>query len=126
MAIHTPSQREQTSDEHLGSEFVDRLTQSLDGADRARSRRAWIRRLRATLPIVLLVGPIVGWRLMLSSPDGMHVAIGTLSWVAFVLDIGVHADASLLSSLSLQWLPTVMGVLLFVLVAITLLWERDP
>lgn len=126
MALHVPSPNDSSHDSHLGSDFVDRLGAALEGADRARRRRAWLIRAQRVLPLVLLIGPIFGWRLMQTSPDGAQIAIAAISWVAFLLDVAVHADTSLLGSLGLQWLPTVIGLLLFVLVAVTLLWEREP
>jgi hypothetical protein len=102
-------------------DFTSRLEQALARADRERRRVIWLRRLRAALPIVLLIGPIVGWRLILVSPDGVHVGVATLAWVTAILDVGVHLDTSILSYLGLQALPSIVGFLLFILVTVTLL-----
>jgi hypothetical protein len=113
-----------SSEPRLAPDFTARLEEALAGADRDRRRRALLQRVRAFLPLVLLVGPIVGWRLMLASPDGVHVGIDTLAWITAVLDVGVHIDASVLSYLGLQALPSIVGFLLFVLVTLTLLGHR--
>jgi hypothetical protein len=60
---------------------------------------------------------------MLSTPDGTHVAVGALAWTAFLLDLGVHVDTSLLSFLGLSQLPSIVGALLMVMLTATLLWE---
>lgn len=109
----------------LTPDFVQRLERSLATADQERRRRVWYRRIRALLPLILLVGPIVGWRLMLASPDGVHVAIAALAWVTFALDVAVHTDTSLLDYLGLRELPVVVGGLLFVLVSVSILWTGD-
>jgi hypothetical protein len=98
----------------LDPDFTARLETRLGAADRDRRRYVLWRRLRSLLPLVLLVGPIVGWRLMLSFPDGVHVTIAALAWIAFVLDIGVHLDTSLLNYLGLSALPSVVGGLILV------------
>ena len=103
------------------ADFAARLEQELARADRERRRVVWLRRLRAALPIVLLIGPIVGWRLILVSPDGVHVGVATLSWITAILDVGVHLDTTILSYLGLQALPSIVGFLLFILVTMTLL-----
>jgi hypothetical protein len=102
-------------------DFAARLESALAQADRERRRRLLLRQVRRILPLVLLVGPIVGWRLMLVSPDGVHVGVSTLAWITAILDVGVHLDTAILSYLGLQALPTVVGFLLFVLVTVTLL-----
>src|SRR5579859_1124199 len=102
-------------------DFEARLELALAGADRDRRRRAQLRRLRAALPLALLVGPIVGWRLILVSPDGFHVGVATVAWISAVIDVAVHLDAVTLSYLGLQALPAIVGFLLFALVTITLL-----
>src|SRR3954447_12609382 len=98
----------------LRADFVDRLESSLAGADRERRKRTWYRRVGQVLPILLLIGPILGWRLTLATPDGVHVGISALAWVTFLLDIGVHADTTILAYLGLSQLPTLVGVLLLV------------
>ncbi len=111
----------------LGEDFSRRLEDSLHRADRERRRRRLAERGRLVLLWVLLIGPVIGWRLTLSSADGVHLGVGALAWITFILDIGVHVDGSLLSYLGLQVLPFVIGVLLFVLVTATLLLpSREP
>jgi hypothetical protein len=105
----------------LPHDFAARLEPALARADRERHRRLLANRLRAALPAVLMVGPIVGWRLILVSPDGVHVGVSTLAWITAILDVGVHLDTSLLSYLGLQALPAFVGFVLFVLVTVTLL-----
>jgi hypothetical protein len=102
--------------DRLGDSFMLRLESSLGAADAERRRRLVRRRAqRAALAFMLLL-PIVSWRLMLATPDGVHVAVGALAEVAFTLQIGVHLDTSVLSYLSLQALPTIVGVLLLAVV----------
>jgi hypothetical protein len=109
----------------LPPDFTERLQRSLAAADGERQRRLWLRRARNALPLVLLVGPLLAWRLMLSTPDGTHVAVGALAWTAFLLDLGVHVDTSLLSFLGLSQLPSIVGALLMVMLTATLLWEES-
>jgi hypothetical protein len=108
----------------LPADFADRLEEALEGADRSRRKRAWYRRVLALLPVVLLVGPIVGWRLMGSTPDGVHVVIAALAWVTFLLDVGVHVDTSMLSYLGLTQLPTIVGGLILIVLTVWLLSEK--
>ena len=111
----TPVQPEEAvARTELDEEFSRRLSLALPTADHERRRRAVYRRARSLLPIILLVGPLIGWRLILATPDAVHLAISMLAWVAFVLDIGVHLDTSLLTYLGLQSLPTIVGGLLLV------------
>lgn len=107
----------------LPSDFADRLERSLSTADHERRRRIWISRIRRALPVVLLIGPLIAWRLTLSTPDGVHIAIAALAWVSFVLDLGVHIDTSVLTYLGLVELPSIVGVLLTIMLAVSLLWE---
>lgn len=100
----------------LGQEFTRRLEVALRAAERDRRRRAALLHLRSLLPFVLLLAPIVGWRLILATPDGVHVGIGVLAWLTFMLDVGVHVDTTVLSYLGLQALPSVVGALLLILV----------
>ncbi len=110
----------------LPSNFGDRLESSLPSADRERRRRQVFTRLRFALPVVLLVGPLVAWRLMLASPSGAHVVIDALAWVAFLLDMGVHIDSAILTYSHLQAVPSIVGTALAVLFAVRLLWyPRD-
>jgi hypothetical protein len=105
----------------LDAAFDLRLEQALRAADTARRRRHVQRRVQRLLPLILLIGPIVAWRLIVVSPGTVHVAIGALASLTFLLDVGVHVDTSVLSFLGLQALPTIVGGLLLVLVAVTLL-----
>ena len=100
----------------LAPDFSQRLEEALRDADQRRRRRRVTRRIKTALPWLLLVGPLIAWRLTLASPDGMHVGIGALAWIAFLLDVGVHADTVLLSYLGLQALPSVVGIVLLILV----------
>jgi hypothetical protein len=108
----------------LADDFSDRLEGFLRDADSGRRRRLWYRRLRSVLPVVLLVGPLVGWRLMYASPDGVHASIDALAWVTFLLDVGIHVDTALLTYLDLSLLPTIVGGLLLLAVTATVL--RNP
>jgi hypothetical protein len=73
--------------------------------------------------LVLLVGPLLAWRLMLSTPDGVHVTVSALAWTTFVLDLGVHVDTSVLSYLGLSQLPSIIGALLMLMLSVSLLWK---
>lgn len=107
----------------LNPDFVERLEHTLSEADQLRRKRVWLRRLRRAVPLVLLAGPVLAWRLMLASPDGVHVGISALAWVMFLLDVAVHTDGELLSYLGLTALPTALGVLLLILLGASLLWR---
>jgi hypothetical protein len=50
------------------------------------------------------------------SSSSAHVAIDTLAWITFLLDVGVHVDSSILAYLGLTLLPTIVGVLLLLLI----------
>lgn len=113
-----------TAATELTGDFAQRLETSLRAADRYRRRRHLFDRLRLVLPAVLLVGPLVAWRLMQASPNGVHVVIDTVAWLAFYLDVGVHIDSALLAYGSLQAVPSVVGVALGILLAARLLWYR--
>jgi uncharacterized Tic20 family protein len=106
----------------LPADFAQRLESSLQAADRERRRRQVMARLAVALPVVLLIGPLIAWRLMLASPDGVHVMIESLAWLAFLLDVGVHIDSAVLTYVNLQAVPSVVGVALAVLLAAQLLW----
>lgn len=110
----------------LNPDFVDRLASSLDKADRYRRRHLLVKRGRSVLLAILLLGPLVAWHLTYTSPQGAHVVVDVLAWLALFLDVGVHLDTSLLAFLGLQALPAVVGVLLFLLVTVTLLWQEQP
>lgn len=105
----------------LASDFTQRLRESLAAADRNRRRHALLHRARMWLPVLLLIGPLIAWRLMAASPDGWHVAIAFLTQWTFVLDVAVHADTGVLAYLGLQVLPSVLGVLLLVVITAWLL-----
>jgi hypothetical protein len=94
MSVHT---RPAEYGPALPADFAERLEQALDRADRRRRKRAWYRRSASLLPVLLLIGPIIAWRLMSASPDGVHVGIAALAWVTFLLDVGVHLDTSVLT-----------------------------
>ena len=81
-----------------------------------------ISRFRVALPVALLIGPLIAWRLMLASPDGVHVMIDTVAWLAFLLDVGVHIDSAVLAYSNLQAVPSIVGMALAVLLAARLLW----
>lgn len=100
----------------LGEQFTERLEASLRSADRERRRRSVLYRARMLMLVVLLAAPIVGWHLLLTGPDGVHITLQALAWLTFLLDIAVHVDGALLSYLGLQALPTVVGILLLILV----------
>jgi hypothetical protein len=105
----------------LSADFEQRLEASLEVADRERRRRHWYGRGRRTLAVVLLIGPLVAWRLTLVAPGGVHAVVEALAWMTFLLDVGVHLDTSALTYLGLQGLPTLVGALLFGLLALTFL-----
>jgi uncharacterized Tic20 family protein len=110
----------------LPADFAQRLESSLREADRERRRLHAIDRLRYVLPLVLLIGPLVAWRLMQISASGSHVVIDTLAWLAFILDVGVHVDSAVLTYGSLQAIPSIVGIALGIMVAARLLWNpRD-
>jgi hypothetical protein len=111
----TQAPRVRTESE-LDEGFSRRLELALPGADHTRRRRVVRGRIARFIPFLLLVAPVIGWRLILASPDGVHVTIGALAWVAFLLDVGVHVDASLLRYLGLQALPSIAGALLLFLI----------
>ncbi len=110
----------------LPADFAQRLEASLRDADRERRRLHVVDRLRFVLPLILLIGPLVAWRLMQVSASGAHVMIDSLAWLAFILDVGVHLDSAVLTYGGLQAVPSIVGVALGVLVAARLLWyPRD-
>lgn len=111
MPLSSPSRSEVV----LPSDFGERLELVLSQADRERRKRCWYRRALHVLPLLLLVGPILGWHLTMATPNGVHVGIAALAWVTFALDVGVHADTAVLSYLGLSQLPTVVGGLLLLL-----------
>ncbi len=120
MAIH-PGENSDLA-EKLAGDFTQRLEASLRAADRERVKHRRISRVGRILPLLLLVGPLVAWRLMEVSPDGVHVVINTVAWTAFLLDVGVHIDSAVLTSLNLQAVPTIVGVALALVLAIQFLW----
>lgn len=112
--LELPERTEERVD--LGDQFTRRLEASLRSADQERRRRLVLRRARQALILLLLATPIVAWSLMLATPHGLHVAIDSLAWLTFLLDVGVHADNAVLSYVGLQAVPTIVGALLLVLV----------
>jgi hypothetical protein len=116
MLPSTDRREPSTEQPFLAEDFSQRLETALRSADQRRWRLRTARRAKATLPWLLLIGPLVAWRLTQASPDGVHVGIGAVAWIAFLLDVGVHADTVLLSYLGLQALPSIVGVVLLLLV----------
>lgn len=110
----------------LGEDFTKRLELSLDRADHRRRIHQIASRARRYLLVGLLVAPIVAWRLMIASPGGLHTGIDALTWLAFVIDVGVHMDTQILAYLHMQALPTVAGALLLILVPGSLLLDHSP
>src|SRR5579875_27627 len=109
----------------LEADFVRRLQASLDAADRERRRVQIVRRLQAMLPVLLLIGPIVAWRLILVSRGTARMAIDMLAWITTILDVCVHVNSTLLSYLGLGALPTIVGMLVFAVLTASLLYESD-
>lgn len=105
----------------LDETFTQRLERTLPAADETKRRRAIRQRVIRIIPFLLLIAPVVGWRLILTTPDGVHVTINALAWLTFLLDVGVHLDASLLNYLGLQALPSIVGGLLLALIAVWVL-----
>jgi hypothetical protein len=116
--VESPTHPEETV---LPEDFTQRLEAALRAADHNRRRRSILRRAGSVLPVILLLAPILGWRLMLATPDAVHVSIAALAWLTFLLDVGVHVDTAVLSYLGLRALPTLLGGLLLVLVTVGLL-----
>jgi len=125
MASQLDTRPQSCESEALAPDFADRLERSLEIADRERARRQWVRRLRRFLPLCLLVGPIIGWHLTLVNPGGVHAYVESLAWLTFLLDVGVHGDAAVLSYLGLQALPSIVGFVLLVLLTVTLLGGQN-
>lgn len=123
MASEIKSTPRDASADGLAPDFAERLEAALRTADRDRRLHQWKQRVRRLLPVCLLIGPIAGWRLTLASPGGPHVYVDAIAWLAFLLDVGVHANGAMLSYLGLQALPTIVGFLLFILVSVTLLGD---
>ena len=109
----------------LANDFSQHLEAALRRADQQRRRRAALRAVQSLLPVLLLVSPIIGWRLMLSTPDGTHLAVAALAWITSLLDVGVDIDSAILSYLGLQALPSVVGLLLLILITGWLLSARN-
>jgi hypothetical protein len=109
-----------------GADFSKRLEAILAEADTERRRVMWVQRIRRLLPLVLLVGPLLGWRLMVATGTGSHVVVHALAWLTFLLDVGVHIDTAVLSYLGLRALPSVVGGLLFLLLTWSLLGDGSP
>lgn len=107
----------QAAEPELDETFTQRLELALPAADQTRRRHTFRHRVIRFIPFLLLIAPVIGWRLMLASPDGVHVSINAVAWLTFLLDVGVHVDTSFLSYLGLQALPSIVGGLLLVLIA---------
>src|SRR5436309_15412100 len=118
MALDVNTPPRLTAEPSLPADFAQRLEGSLRLADQERRRRRLLNRAGVLLPIVLLVGPLVAWRLMLASPAGEKVTIAALAWLTFLLDVGVHVDTAVLSYLGLTALPSIIGVLLLALISV--------
>lgn len=106
----------------LPSDFAEVLESRLPSADRARKRqvlRAWLGRL---MLLILLVGPLLSWRLTMTGSGDRHLTVHTLSWITFLLNVGTRVNGQILTSLHLQSLPTIAGVVLLLVVATGLLW----
>lgn len=127
MAIDAEPGRGLPNEWQPSTDFLDRLSVSLADADRERQRQALLRRITRLVPLALILGTLLAWHLTFTGPNGVHLVIHTLTWLALILDTGVNIDSSLLTYLGMQTLPTIVGALLFVLVTVTLLWEqKDP
>lgn len=109
----------------LAADFSARLEDSLSLADDQRRRRQRSAKLAALVPILLLVGPIVLWKLTSATTGGEHAAVDALVSLTLVLDAGLHVDSAVLSYLHLQALPFIVGALLLFLAGAWLLWEED-
>lgn len=116
--------RDPVVDAQLSDEFLVRLEASMDHADQERRRHVALQKAQPLMFGLLLIGPIVAWRLMLASSGTVHVAVDALAWLTFGLDVFVRLDGSLLSYLQLQSLPSVVGLLLLILVSVTLLTAK--
>ncbi len=106
----------------LDKAFTLRIDLALDDADQRKRRLAWRRRMVRVIPLLLLAAPIAAWRLMMTTPDGVHVVVDALAWLTFVLDVGVQVDASLLRYLGLEALPTIVGILLLIVITMWVLY----
>ena len=109
----------------LAADFSARLEDSLSLADGERRRRQRSARLAGVVPVLLLLGPIVLWKLTSATTGGEHVAVDALVSLTLVLDAGLHVDSAVLSYLHLQALPFIVGALLLFLAGSWLLWEED-
>lgn len=108
----------------LRPDFVVDVERSLQEADGARRKIQWLRRIRLSLPVALLAGPVIAWHLFAASPGGIHVVIGAIAWIAFLLDVGVHVNTTVLGALGLRALPTAVGALLLAMLSVSLLWRK--
>lgn len=124
MAIKAGSGEEISTHSSLGADFTERLEGSLDVADIERRRRDRMGRLVAVLPVLLLIGPVVMWKLTSATPGGEHVAVDALVSLTLVLDAGIHVNTAVLSYLHLEALPFIVGTLLLILSALWLMWEE--
>ena len=124
MAIH-PGRSDSPSAPQLNADFSARLEESLTVADAERRRHQWISRLIGLLPVVLLVGPLVLWKLTSATPGGVHVAVDALVSLTLILDVGLHINTAVLTYLHLQALPFIVGTLLLLLAGSWLLRREE-
>lgn len=125
MAVEIESTQDGT-DAPLDADFSSRLARALPAADSRRRRRAFRVRLASLAPALLLVGPLVAWKLTLATPGGTHIVVGALVSLTFALNVAVHVDTAVLSYLHLQVVPTVAGVLVLLLTGLHLLLPPEP
>jgi hypothetical protein len=109
----------------LAADFSARLEGSLSLADDERRRRRRSTKLAALVPILLLIGPVVLWKLTSATTGGEHVAVDALVSLTLVLDAGLQVDTAVLTYLHLQALPFIVGAVLLFLTGAWLLWEED-
>jgi hypothetical protein len=107
----------------LDDDFSARLERSLQDADAVRRRRAMRTRLARVGLVALLIGPLVAWRLIGTTPGGEHVVVDALVWLTFLLDVGVHVDSATLSYMHLQFVPVIVGLLVLLVTGIWLLGD---
>ena len=124
MAVDLDPRKRGVERPELGADFSARLENSLSIADVERRRRQWATRLASAIPILLLVGPLVLWKLTAATPGGEHAAVDALVSLTLVLDAGLHINSAVLSYLHLEALPFVVGTVLLLLAGTWLLWEE--
>lgn len=106
----------------LRPDFAEQLEARLAEADRARARHARRSLLGRIGLLVLLIGPLLSWRLTAAGSGDRHLAVDALAWLTFLLNVGTRVNAQMLRYLHLQSLPTIAGVAVLVLVTAGLLW----